>query len=241
MSEIFGESNNFGSGGGKIDATPFATASWKSISKNARLGIASEIYNVNDRKMINVDGKAYEFAIMGFDNYDAANSSAYGRSKVGITIGMVNCLDTKHRMNSSDTNSGGWGNPCEMKTWLNGLSLDSDLASVITYSKLPYCATGDSSIMSYDTTSKLFLPSYAEVFGNASYEYEPLAKEGSQFAYYANGGSTIKNVGSSAQFWWLRSIHSDDDNNGFCRVLSAGTAYGDLASYALGVTPCFCI
>ena len=218
----------------------FAVDSWDTISSVAREGTASTYYNVNDRRMINVDGKAYEFAIMGFDTHDAADASAYGRSKVGITIGMVNCLDTTHNMNSSNTNSGGWGNPCGMKTWLNGLALDSDLASVITYGKLPYCATYDSSTMSYDTTSKLFLPSYAEIFGNESYSYEPKAKEGSQFAYYANGGSKIKNVGSSASLWWLRSVNSYNSFS-FCYVYSDGTAVMNYASSTFGVAPCFCV
>ena len=218
----------------------FFYAPWSYISQVAKSGTASSAFNINDRRMINIAGKSYEFAIMGFDNYDAADSSAYGRTKVGITIGMVNCLNTTHNIDSATRSEGGWGKPYEIKTWLNGLSLDSDLSSVITYGKLPYCATYNKSTMSYDTTSKLFLPSYAEVYGNDSYDWEPKAKEGSQFAYYANGGSKIKTISGYASIWWLRSVQSGN-SDAICRVMTDGSTGAERLGVAYGVAPCFCV
>ena len=228
MSEIFGENNNLGSG---IQLS-FATAPWSNISQLAKAGKASSVFKVGDMRVITIDDKPYVFGIMGFDTYDVVNPTTYGRQKNGITIGMIDCLDTDHEMESSGTNSGGWGKPCEMKTWLNGLSIESELSNVITYSRLPYCATYNSSAMSYDTTSKLFLPSEYEVFGKKT--HAP-ANEGSQFAYYTNGILRVKRG-----YWWLRSVSSGYDG-GFCVVDRIDSVSYDRSGRDNGVAPCFCV
>lgn len=220
-------------------AYDLASASWTDISNVAKLGLASNFWSVNERKNASVAGVSYEFAIMGFNNYDVVDSATYGRSKNGITFGMVNCMNTNKRMNSSNTNAGGWGSS-EMKQTCNGYTLDSALSNVLVYCKIPYCGTYNSGTLSYDTSSKLFLPSYAEVYGNQSYSYEPKSKEGSQFAYYANGGSKVKAVSGSASYWWLRSVYSSY-NNSFCRVTSDGSVNPSSASITNGCAPCFCV
>lgn len=214
-------------------------SSWDIISRISRAGCAMDTWQVGDIKNITINGTRYEFAIMDFDTYDVVDSSSYGRDKNGITFGIVNCMTTLKRMNPGSTNVGGWG-ASEMKQTCNGFTLDSDLLNVLVYCKIPYCGTYTSVTLSYDTSNKLFLPSYAEVFGSQSYSYEPKSKEGSQFAYYANGGSKVKAVSGSDSIWWLRSVSSDSSNY-FCYVSGDGSVDRSGASATLGCAPCFCV
>ena len=70
-----------------------------------------------------------------------------------------------------------------------------------------------------ETSDRLFLLSEAEVFGTTDYS-NGLA-EGSQYEYYANGGSTIKNYKGSAYWWWLRGP-CDINSEKFTMVKSTG-------------------
>lgn len=214
-------------------------SSWDIVSNVIMGGLASSTWNINDRKNVTINGERCEFAIMDFDTYDVVDSATYGRTKNGITFGMVNCMSATKEMNTSNTSSGGWG-ASAMKQTCNSFTLDSALSNVLVYCKIPYCGAYTSASLSYDTSSKLFLPSYAEVYGNQSYSYEPKSKEGSQFAYYANGGSKAKAV-SGAIGWWLRSIESADGIRRFCMVQSNGQVTGNVASYHAGCAPCFCV
>jgi hypothetical protein len=126
-----------------------------------------------------------------------------------------------------------------MRTWLNDTLLAAfpdELKLVIKETTVKYdsLTTGTTSTCS----DKLWLPSYQEVFGAGSSSNIKDGIEGTQFAYYANGGSKIKYLNSSASGWWLRSVNS---SSYFWLVSSGGLAGYNYASSAFGVAPCFCI
>ena len=161
------------------------------------------------------------------------------RTKAGITFQMVDCLNTTHFMNDSNTNSGGWNGSTMrtsiMATLLNQLpaALKNVLKSVNKLS-----GTGGGSTSGTQTThDKLFLLSDVEIFGTISYS---VPGEGTQYAYYKAGNSTVKKVNGSADDWWERSPFSGDASN-FCCVTGTGGAdyYG--ASISCGVSFGFCV
>lgn len=214
----------------------FADATWDDVVRVSESGNASDYWSIGDTKTITLStNEEIEVQIIGFD-HDTKTSGG----TAGITFQMVNCLDTKYYMNSSNTNSGGWTS-CYMNTtvmpMLKGY-LPSDLQSGISYvNKLTSAGSQSSTI---NTTSEdLWLLSEIEVFGSNTYAK---SGEGSQYDLYSAGASKIKYVDGTASTWWLRSP-SGSYSTGFVRVNTSGAADGAAtnASVTSGVAVGFCI
>lgn len=107
-----------------------------------------------------------------------------------------------------------------------------DVASAIKpVNKLSGLGGGSSS--GVETTSDdLFLLSEVEVFGSTTYS---VPGEGTQYAYYKAGNSTVKERYNSAAPWWLRSPFSSSSSF-FCNVNDNGGAKS-----GFGVAFAFCI
>ena len=213
--------------------------SWADIQQVCQAGKASEYWSVGDQKTITVNGTSYTVDLIGFDHDTPTDTSAYGRSKAGATFQLHDLLSTTYPMNSSGTNSGGWKSSVmrtsTMATLLGQLS--SDLKNVIVpVNKLS--GTGGGSSSGVETTSdSLFLLAEIEIFGSTTYS---VSGEGSQYAYYTNGNSTVKNKDGSADIWWERSPCSGYSYN-FCFVYSNGNANGNSAYHGYGVSFGFCV
>lgn len=210
----------------------FSEASWDDISYYAQHNEIPSTWSVGDTKTIQLTtGESVELVILGF-NHDAG---------AGITIGMMNCLNTRYAMNSSATNSGGWKSSNMRTSTMSTLFnlLPPDLQNVIvTVSKKT--SAGDQSTTIETTQDKLFLFSEVEVLGATSWS---IAGEGTQYKYFklmnpdpnnANR-SLIKTCNGSSCIWWLRSPCADYSNY-FCRVHSSGAASNGNASFSYGVS-----
>ena len=211
------------------------TTSWDDISAISERGIASSVFSVGDKKHVIIDGVDYLTQIIGFD-HDTKTSGG----KAGITFQLVNCLKTRYKMNSSNTNNGGWQN-CAMRTSTMATlltKLPSALQNVIKAVNKQTSAGNQSSTIS-TTSDKLFLLSEVEVFGTTTHSK---SGEGKQYDYYRAGNSTIKwiDVGINAWVWWERSPASGD-NSKFCSVDRDGNADISNASYTDGVSFAFCV
>ena len=86
------------------------------------------------------------------------------------------------------------------------------------------------------TSDKLFIFSEMEVYGSVTNSY---IGEGKQYDYYKAGNSKVKNVGSTASWWWLRSP-STNISGRFCAVNKAGSVTNSNASNSHGVCFGFC-
>lgn len=193
-------------------------------------------YKITPGDTINVNNHLY--AVMGFNNFNLAHRANYGGSHTtaGLTFGAVDCVTTA-KMNSTDTNSGGWGN-CLMRTSTMP-TLQSGMPDTLAQVRVPYVDYNNQSTILY-SDDYLFLPAEIEVFGARSYSPEAEANELTQFAYYANGGSKIKSFSGSARWWWLRSV-AHYNNGIFSCVNIFGNANGSYASGTDGAAPCFCV
>lgn len=179
----------------------------------------------------------YVYAVMGFNNFALTNQENYGatHTTAGLTFGAVDCVRNSS-MNSSNTNSGGWGE-CLMRTSTMS-TLQSGMPDTLAQVRVPYVDYGQSTILYSD--DYMFLPAEKEVFGTRTYSPLKEAKALTQFAYYKNGGSKIKSLSGSAVFWWLRSVYYDN-SPAFCLVSTLGGADISNASWAVGAAPCFCV
>lgn len=211
---------------------------WDNIAIVSKLGKAQDYWKVGDTKTVAVNGVNYQFQIIGFD-HDTLTTADGSRTKAGITFQMVDCLSTTYYMNSSNTNSGGWNGSYMKKTVMTTLlnQLPAALKNVLkSVNKLS--GTGGGSTSGTQTTNdKLFLLSEVEIFGTTTYS---VPGEGTQYAYYKAGNSTIKKVNGSANYWWERSPFSGHTNN-FCCVNGSGGANSGYASYSRGVSFGFCV
>lgn len=225
------------SGAWKLFSTlsPLSSLSWAQISGIANTGEdLSLFFGVGDVKSISIGSTAYDVEIVGFNHDDLAD----GSGKAGITFGLKDCLATTYTMNSSATNSGGWGS-CALRTTLRGTiwnQLPSDLRAVIKeVTKKASAGSASSTINSY--TDTLFLFAEKEIFGSTSYSVNG---EGTQYARFTTSSTRVKKVNGSAAIWWLRSPRSGRSDY-FCCVSSGGTADNTIASGSCGVAFGFCV
>ena len=161
-----------------------------------------------------------------------------------VIFGSKYCLQTKHNMNSTNTNVGGW-NSSAMRTYLNQsfyATLPDDVTAYIAERTVQYSSgNGGSSLVA--ATDKIWLPREKEVFGAVRYSTSTEGATCSQFPIYATSANRIKTMGVSGavSVWWESSpsIISSAPTAYFCRVFTDGSAFAGNASNALGVVPCF--
>lgn len=193
-------------------------------------------YKITPGNTINVNNHLY--AVMGFNNFALTNQNNYGgtHTTAGLTFGAVDCVGN-YRMNSGNTNSGGWGE-CDMRVSTMP-TLQSGMTATLAQVKVPYVDYENQSVVLY-SDDYLFLPAEKEVFGTRTYSPPAEANVLTQFAYYKNGGSKIKRISGRAGWWWLRSV-AYEFSDSFCRVNASGGATNNSASLSYGAPPCFCV
>ena len=212
--------------------------SWPVVSSVSESGRASSLWNIGDEKTLTVNGVSYTAVIVGFD-HDNLTTPIGVRTKAGITFQLKDCLATTYPMEASDINTNGWGGCVMRQTTMATLfnQLPSALRDAIKHvNKLTSAGNQSSNILT--SSDRLFLLSEMEVFGTIT---SSKAGEGSQYAYYAAGNSTIKYRSGSASHWWERSP-TGSSATGFCHVHSSGTAANTYtASSSYGVAFGFCV
>ena len=198
-------------------------------------------YKITPGDTINITSTAgtYTYAVMGFNNFALTNQENYGgtHTTAGLTFGAVNCIITNVKMNSTNTNSGGW-RECLMRTSTMP-TLQSGMPDTLAQVKVPYVDYNLQDVIVY-SDDYLFLPAEKEVFGTRTWSIAAEANALTQFAYYKNGGSTIKHFSGSAVYWWLRPVTYFSSND-FCNVSPSGDADYAGGSFAIGAAPCFCV
>lgn len=258
--------------------TTLSSNSWATIKQASDAGQAANYWSVGDTKTITINGRMGDFSfsnlsvqafIIGFNH----NSSREGSNRIHFQIGKISgkdiCLCDSHygsydsssagwfKMNTTNTNSGGWSNSLMRKTLLgnsgtptsppaNSLlaALPSDLRAVMkSVTKYSDNTGGGSDTASYvtSTTDYLFLLSEFEYHGARSYANSAEKTYQLQYNYYKAGNSRIKykhTDTATAAFHWCRSVYSSYSNY-FCLVYSNGVATNLYAYFSWGVAPGF--
>lgn len=151
---------------------------------------------------------------------------------------LRDCLKDEKPMNKTMTNKGGWKD-CWMREWLNGTIihlLPEELQEIIVPRTIRQLLDGEA----VETEDKLWLPSYAEMFGRDE-DWAPADAEEEQFKLYTTEKSRVKECGERGTWWyWLRSPYGSN-STGFCIVNSSGAANDYNASLSNGVAFGFCV
>ena len=260
--------------------TPFSTASWDEIESmiaayyDGTIADLSAYWSVGDTKTISLSAmqapspnssstwvaQDITITILDFNHTDLA-TPINGHTKSAITLQTREVLSGTgtgtagtiyvNGDSSNDTTFTKWSD-LYMRTYLNDKvwgAFPSEVKSLIKPSK-HYRHTGYNTSGSEEVTDNLFLPSYPEIFGTASFrDYVATSPvEGTQFEYYTNTTNRIKysnnngTAGSSAQNWWEGSASSNYASyNGYtwCRVGTSGSADWGTGNAAFGLAPAF--
>lgn len=182
------------------------------------------------------NGEKAILVISDFNHYEMKDGT-----KAPITFNFYTLLAKDRRMNERLTNYGGW-KACEIRKFLNGEFIKEFLPD----EWLPFLASvkietgnGGEDNELVETFDKVFLNSEIEVQGRTIWSQEG---EGQQLALFKEWRNRI--IGYYGEEWgWWHWLRSPDSSNGehFCNVGYVGNANNDIADYAYGVAPCFCI
>lgn len=211
----------------------FADNTWAQIIEVCQKGIVPATWKVGDQKAMTIDGADYLVDIIGLAHDDYAD----GSGKAPITFQLHDCYATEYKMNDTRTNDGGWTASLMRTTHLPAilaLMPSKVQAAVREISKLTSAGAKSETINT--TADKLFLLSEIEVFGTAENSFPG---EGTQYNYYAIGGTAIKALDGSANAWFFRSPRSSDATR-FVSISTSGEARYSYANAERGVSFGFC-
>ena len=218
----------------------------------------------------NWDAQDITVVIVAHDHTDLA-TAINGHTKACITVQTRECMNNEsvgyhpgtNTLNghiyvngdsSNDTTFTKWSN-IYMRTYMNSTVLSAissgDFKNAIKPSN-HYRHTTYNGTESEQVTDTLFLPSYPEIYGTASYSNYVATNpvEGTQFDYYATSANRIKQgnnngvANGTAQYWWEGSASSYyNSSNGYnwCHVYTDGSADADRGVYASGLAPAWCM
>ncbi len=230
--------------------------SWAVIKSVSDKGQGANYWSVGDRKAVTINGTVgsrtfsnettYAF-ILGFNHnsgyegsnrihFQLAKTGLTGGADVGFTDGSYNSTGSSaaFRMNTSNTNSGGWNSSYMRGTICPAFknALPSDLRAVLkTVTKYTDNNAGGSGSVEANvtaTTDTIFLLAEYEVFGTIARGNTYEANKQAQYDYYKAGNSKVKyrdTATTTAVLWWLRSPYRSNSNR-FVLVFTDGTVYG---------------
>lgn len=242
---------------------------WDEISQISEAGAGASYFEIGDTKKVRLEGTVGTLTlntdlyvyILGFDHnaelegkgitFGTFKTAASGGTEVALCDSSY--LDTgssaAFRMNTSNTNSGGWKNSY-MKTTICPafenvipVELRSNLKTVTKYTdNRGVSSSAETNVTA--TEEKFFILSEYEVFGTTTYANTYEANKQAQYKYYSAGNDKKKyqhNKTGTAAYWWLRSPRRDTSTN-FARVDDGGkTGYGSGCHYSLGFAPAFMV
>ena len=158
--------------------------------------------------------------------------------KAPLTFQLHDCYSKTNKMNSSDTNVGGWTDCAMRSTHLPAILalMPTEVQNGIReVNKMT--SAGSQSATINTTADKLFLLSEIEIFGSVSYSK---SGEGTQYDYYRAGNSKAKKYIGSGTYYWLERSPYGSDSTDFCLVNSDGSVHHGPASISIGVAFGFC-
>ena len=231
----------------------FETDDWETVIDAIKSG-NTDNYNVGDEKEVDLGtlGK-HRLRIANKSTPAECSTEGFSQSACGFVLEFADLI-TGHKMNSTDTNVGGWP-ASSMYTYVNTdiyNALPENIRTAIINTKVVSGHGETSGKSNFTSTDKLYLLSTHEVFedvdGNTSSGidyYDTAYNNTRQLDYYKNLGVTTSNysgaikqhIGSNFD-WWLRSATSTSTNY-FSHVTFNG-AWGNInANIGYRVAPAF--
>ena len=240
------DDSSYAGNNGTVDVNPvsFANDDWATIAAAAKSGNYEGKYNVGDTKEVDLGslGK-HTVRIANTSTPAECSQEGFSQTACGFVVEFADII-TKHVMNSTSTNVGGWP-ASSMRSYLSTdiyNALPADLQSAIIDTKV-VSGHGKDDTDNFISTDKLYLLEPKEVYGgNVSTAYSVTR----QLDYYSSQGVTTSNYSGAIKqrnglnnwWWWLRTAYSGT-NYRFHNVSNSGGWGTDSASDTIGVSPAF--
>lgn len=262
---------------GTIGFKPLSDCTPAEIKAAIQSGEAANTWSVGDLTAdieLNGDVSTYTFdheqfkaMLIGLDhNKDIETGGKYnacfqfGQTDDGINIafrdsnydGDSSSSKTGFRMNSSNTNSGGWESSW-MRTeilpeFLEALPAEWQAVIGTTVKYTDNKGGGSGSIESNVTATEdeIFSLAELEIFSSSSYSNTYEGNYTQRYTWYTNNNSNNARIRykhfntSSTSAWWLRSPYRSTSTY-FCNVTASGAASGIYARGSYGFAPAFTI
>ena len=250
--------------------------SWETIRGISDAGTGENFWSIGDRKAVTLNGTVGALTLSNYTTYAFIigfnhNSSVEGANRIHFQLGKTalsggtdvalcdnsyNLIGGGVRMNTSDSNSGGWESSF-MRKYICGTSMISYSNTIIavipealrTVLKYVTKYTNNTGRLqpgieaATATTDYFFLLSEYEVFGTFGASNIGESKKQAQYLYYSSGNSKVKynySATSIAVTWWLRSPVASGSEQ-FVAASANGTVASDDARRSFGFAPGFCV
>ena len=242
---------------------------WATIRQVSDNGQGANYWSIGDRKAETLNGSVGSLALNGtyyafivdFDHNKSkespnAHTITFQFAKSALTGGVdIAFVDRSYnskgssaafRMNTTNTNSGGWTGSYMEKTLMPAFksacsaALRAVIKPVTIYSDNVSNGSGTASNVTA-SSEEFYLPAEFEVHGAKSYANSAEQNYQTQLAYYKAGNSKAKykhNSTGIAANVWCRSAHCYTSTY-FCCVNSSGGASSSTAHFSLGFAPLF--
>ncbi len=227
----------------------FSTDEWDTIVNAVKTGNTS-VYKVGDTKTVDMGTYGtHTLRIANKSTPSECSTAGFSQTACGFVLEFADII-TKHNMNSSSTNVGGWP-ATSMRTFTNNdiyNAIPSEIKNAIIDTTVVSGHGSTSGETNFTSTDKLYLLSTAEVWAQGSsytIDSDTARDVTRQLDYYknlntdtANYSPAIKNNGTSASEWWLRAASSTATSH-FYGVGTFGGWNGSTANDTRGVSPAF--
>lgn len=219
--------------------TPLSNCSWEQIDRIGKAGKAADYFCIGDTKSITLTtAEVVTLQIIGLAH---DSLSAAGGGKAPITLGFSDCLNAVKMMNGTSTNVGSYAE-MSLHTVLDETIFGTLPAELRAVAKTVNKLTGAGGTLTSLTTTqeRLFLLSEVETTGTKVSATAP--GEGTQYAFFTNGGARVKKIAGTAGTWWLRSPAGTSGGT-FCVINASGSVTSLVAasSPGFGVAPALCV
>ena len=229
-----------------VSPVAFSTDSWDTIVSAVKSGNTS-MYKVGDTKEVNL-GTTYGTHTLRVANTSTpseCSTTGFSQSACGFVLEFADVI-IEHAMNVGDTNVGGWP-ASEMYTFVNSdiyNAMPIELKNAIIDTTV-VSGHGPDDAENFTSTDKLYLLSPKEIYNDFDEDVDTARDVTRTLDYYENletstsdYSGAIKKNGTSASYWWLRSVDSSTGNI-FYVVDNYGEWRSGTASYTDGVSPAF--
>ena len=215
------DDSSYAGNNGTVDVNPvsFADDDWATVAAAAKSGNYEGKYNVGDTKEVDL-GSLGKHTVRVANTSTPAECSQEGFSQTacGFVLEFADII-TKHNMNSTDTNVGGWP-ASSMRSYLSTdiyNALPADLQSAIIDTKVVSGYGMDRNVNrtdgNWESTDKLYLLSTAEVWaqGTSNTVTQDKGRDKTRQLDYYTGVTTnsyskaIKQLNGSNYYWLLRT------------------------------------
>ena len=239
---------------------------WSTIRQASDNGQGANYWSIGDRKAetlngtvgsLALDGTYYLF-IVDFDHnmskespnahtitFQFAKSALTGGADIAFVDGSYNLAGSSaaFRMNTTNTNSGGWTGSYMKKTIMPAFksacsaALQAAIKPVTIYSDNVGVKNTASNVTA--SSEEFYLPAEFEVHGARTYANSAEQNYQTQLAYYKAGNSKVKYkhnaTGTAARVWYRSACYYYSAT--FCSVNISGDASADSANISRGVAP----